>query len=167
MTRKPLSPGQLAQLMVSGGKRGKELGEADLDGDGKFTARDLLLHTLEESGEWIRGKSRPAPPRIAAKNIKPGETIRVSPLDDEDATLVLGVGTSTWRLERIDAGESEWTYTVPEIPLKKGAMRATLSVLRDRMLSKPWPIAIGSIEERRLPKIKTSPRARDSRGASS
>ena len=167
MTRKRMGPAQLAQLMVRAGKSGKELDEADLDGDGKFTARDLLLHTLEESGEWTRGKPRPAPPRVAAKNIKPGETIRISPLDDEDSTLILAVGTAMWRLERIDAGETEWTYAIPEIPLTGTAVRATLSVLRDRMISEQRPFGLGSIEEPRLPKIKTSRRLPVSRDAAS
>ena len=138
------SPQQkLAEMMLRPEGHAKRLKAADLDGDGKFTTADLLLHTLERSGAWKRGAARPEPPATDTRSVKPGATLEISPLDSETAVLILGVGTRTYRLESTGKTESAWTYSVPaDITVSRERVPGKLWILRDRILSDPRPIAI-------------------------
>lgn len=134
---------KLAEMLLRPDGHAKRLKAADLDGDGRFTTADLLLHTLERSGKWKRGAARPEPSATATRSVKPGSTLDISPLESESAVLILGVGTRTYRLECTGKTDSAWTYSVPaDIAVPKERVQGRLWILSDRILSDPRPIAI-------------------------
>ena len=130
------------------------LRDFDLDGDGKFTSADLLLHTLAKTGAWTPGAPRPGRPVPSARMVRPGGVLRIAPPGTDRAVLIFGTSHTTYRLERArgitQAGESDkdeaWAFVIPEdVPAADHPTGCTLWLLHDRMLSAPTALRCSAV----------------------